>query len=601
MALLGPGRASVVAVACALVALLIPVAAQASRNLYVANSDDDEIEGFSLSDSGQLTQVAGIHGTTGDLPRSTAITPDGRHLYVADTGGTTISAFSVAAADGALTPIAGPFSISGGGNPQGIAISPDGHFLYAAVFGTDKVAGFSIAADGSLTAVSGGPFNAGPEPISVAISPDGDHVYVVNNETSDLVGSVSAYTIAADGSLTAVTGSPFPTGETPVGIAITPDGGNVYVTGSGEVSAYSIGSDGALTTLTSALEPGGGQKGISISPDGEHAFVANLSLGSISAFDIADDGTLNEVEDSPFDGGDFPIATAITPDGRHLYVANNVVIPDSISAFDIAETGALAEITNSPFNSGGDFPDREALAITPNQAPVADFTTAAGDLDEPVSFDASASGDPDGSVETYEWDFGDGTSATESDPLASHSYPAIGTYDVTLTVTDNEGCAGALIFTGQTAYCNGVFGGGAASRQVTVDGEVLNPRVSVPKSLKLKGKKLVIHVKAGADEAVDVLGAGTIGAVSKGKGRLPARKGGKGFRLKAASASAAPGKRVKLALKPAKKSATKKISKLLGKGRKLRANLSVTLTDEAGNSVIKTPFVKLKLKKKPKG
>ena len=54
-----------------------------------------------------------------------------------------------------------------------------------------------------------------------------------------------------------------------------------------------------------------------------------------------------------------------------------------------------------------------------------------------VEFDASLSGDYDGIIISYEWDFGDGTNGTGM--IVSHTYAINGTYDVTLTVTDDDG------------------------------------------------------------------------------------------------------------------------------------------------------------------
>jgi hypothetical protein len=54
-----------------------------------------------------------------------------------------------------------------------------------------------------------------------------------------------------------------------------------------------------------------------------------------------------------------------------------------------------------------------------------------------VSFDGTASGDPDGTVSGYMWDFGDSTSDTGASP--AHTYAAEGNYFVTLTVTDDVG------------------------------------------------------------------------------------------------------------------------------------------------------------------
>ncbi len=70
-----------------------------------------------------------------------------------------------------------------------------------------------------------------------------------------------------------------------------------------------------------------------------------------------------------------------------------------------------------------------------NQPPNASFTFTTNELT--ASFDASGSSDSDGTIASYAWDFGDGT--TGSGITASRTYSAAGTYTVKLTVTDNEG------------------------------------------------------------------------------------------------------------------------------------------------------------------
>ncbi len=73
-----------------------------------------------------------------------------------------------------------------------------------------------------------------------------------------------------------------------------------------------------------------------------------------------------------------------------------------------------------------------------NQPPVANFTVTTDYLT--ASFNASGSSDPDGSIVSYAWNFGDGT--TGSGVTTSRTYAAAGTYTVTLTVTDNQGATG---------------------------------------------------------------------------------------------------------------------------------------------------------------
>lgn len=70
-----------------------------------------------------------------------------------------------------------------------------------------------------------------------------------------------------------------------------------------------------------------------------------------------------------------------------------------------------------------------------NTPPVASFTYTCTDLT--CDFDASASYDPDGSIVSYNWDFGDGGSA--SGVQVNHTYASAGSFTVVLTVSDNSG------------------------------------------------------------------------------------------------------------------------------------------------------------------
>jgi len=77
-----------------------------------------------------------------------------------------------------------------------------------------------------------------------------------------------------------------------------------------------------------------------------------------------------------------------------------------------------------------------------NQPPVANAaaTPQNGAAPLPVSFSSSGSNDPDGSIASYAWNFGDGNTSTSANP--AHTYNAAGTYNAVLTVTDNQGATG---------------------------------------------------------------------------------------------------------------------------------------------------------------
>ncbi|WP_394553141.1 LamG-like jellyroll fold domain-containing protein [Agromyces sp. MMS24-JH15] len=73
--------------------------------------------------------------------------------------------------------------------------------------------------------------------------------------------------------------------------------------------------------------------------------------------------------------------------------------------------------------------------VVPNQAPTAAFTSSVAQL--VAQFDGSTSVDPDGTIVSYAWSFGDGQ--TGAGVTASHTYAAGGDYVVTLAVTDDDG------------------------------------------------------------------------------------------------------------------------------------------------------------------
>ena len=94
-----------------------------------------------------------------------------------------------------------------------------------------------------------------------------------------------------------------------------------------------------------------------------------------------------------------------------------------------------------------------------NAPPVANFTSSVSGLT--ASF-TDTSTDSDGSIASRSWNFGDSTSSTLANP--SHTYGAAGSYNVSLSVTDNAGATGSKTQAvtvgssscGGTVLCNGV-------------------------------------------------------------------------------------------------------------------------------------------------
>ncbi len=137
-----------------------------------------------------------------------------------------------------------------------------------------------------------------------------------------------------------------------------------------------------------------------------------------------------------FSGGDYTAPVAVVFDtslsiwiGTYSPRGNE---PSGLWSLTVTESDAA-----SPANIGSTV---RAITIT-DRPPFAIFTgsstnTLAG---ASVTFDASGSSDPDGTIVSYLWDFGDGS--TGSGVTVSHTYTNPGTYTVKLTVTDNSGSA----------------------------------------------------------------------------------------------------------------------------------------------------------------
>jgi len=122
-----------------------------------------------------------------------------------------------------------------------------------------------------------------------------------------------------------------------------------------------------------------------------------------------------------WDFGDGSTGTGVTP--THVYAAGGtytvtlIVNDGKVDSDPSTTTADITEINDPPVADAG--PDQTAL------------------VEDVVNFDASGSHDIDGTIVTYNWDFGDGN--TETGMTTAHAYATVGTYTVVLTVTDNGG------------------------------------------------------------------------------------------------------------------------------------------------------------------
>jgi len=126
---------------------------------------------------------------------------------------------------------------------------------------------------------------------------------------------------------------------------------------------------------------------------------------------------------------------------------------DAGTAYFESNGNVLVDLTSGEYY--GNAPDMGAFESTytgsggggNNQSPVAVATASpqSGDAPLTVQFNSDSSYDPDGTVATFAWDFGDGGTSSAANP--SYTYVNAGTYNAILTVTDDQGATGSATVT----------------------------------------------------------------------------------------------------------------------------------------------------------
>ncbi|CAM2069668.1 PKD domain-containing protein [Sulfidibacter corallicola] len=178
-------------------------------------------------------------------------------------------------------------------------------------------------------------------------------------------------------------------------------------------------NQGAAASLSQTLTVGANQP-----PVAEFTFSpSNPRVGDIVFFDA----TGSRDPDGSIESYSWSLGNGITRSGPTI----------SFAYPGAAEYTVVLTVTD---NGGAKASSNQTISVAGNQLPEAafTFTPTSPRTGERVVFDATSSTDADGSIESYVWNFGDNDPSV-SGPTAGHSYIRPGTYQVLLTVTDNDG------------------------------------------------------------------------------------------------------------------------------------------------------------------
>jgi 6-phosphogluconolactonase (cycloisomerase 2 family) len=331
---------------------------------YVANSGPGNIDAYTINQTTGALTLTGTF-TAGTYPSQVTVDPSGNFAYVANLGDDTISAYTIDNTSG--SPTYGELTLTGtftaGTSPVSVTIYPassgaSAYFAYVPNMGSGNVSVYTINTNGSLTPSYNTPtVTTGTSPVSVTIYPtsSGASAYFayVPNMTD---GTISAYTINTDGSLTPSYNTPtVAAGTYPVSFTTYTgtSGAYAYVAniGSGNISLYTINSDGSLSTNGNAVTADIYPASVTIYPNSTgsyaYAYVSNMGSSDITAFEISPSSGVFEtyVPGSNFATGTYPNPVTLYPplSGAFAYVSDRN--DGNIWVYSINETnGALTNI-----------------------------------------------------------------------------------------------------------------------------------------------------------------------------------------------------------------------------------------------------------------
>jgi 6-phosphogluconolactonase len=366
-------------VGLSLLLFLCTVCLMAQGTFVYTNNDiagPNSVSGLSVAADGSLTPVPGSPFATGGTGVNVGLFASNRitsvavkdFLYAGNSGSDNVSAFAIDPSTGVLTPVPGsPFATGGVSDRSGISLAPtpDDKFLIVANGLSNTITVYSIAANGALAQVAGSPFpgGAGGSPDGIKVTPDGKFLAVAN------ITAVAMFSVSAMGGLTPVPGSPFAASGTAASVDCDCNSSHVFVGYASlintQVSVFDIALNGALLQIAGSpfTGPGVNSNVAVLSPDDKSLFVSNQFSDTVTVFSVAASGALTLVPGSPFavPGALFPSGMATNQAGTILYVTSG---NGNVYGYSITANGALTAVPGSPFSTGaGGFP--ESLTVFP--------------------------------------------------------------------------------------------------------------------------------------------------------------------------------------------------------------------------------------------
>ncbi len=294
-----------------------------------------------------------VSGCSGFFAKDSTSTGGGdtsasNYVFVANTSANTVTGLGISTT-GTLASLSGS-PISFGTAPTSLVVSLDNKYLW--VGNVSQIFGYSIASDGTLTALNSGNAIANAYCVDMQVSPDGKWLMVLDGSGA----SIDLFAINSDGTLSPSSGIGFtPNGTvTPKQLRISPTGGYVAAAmgAAGELIFSFNTTTGAFQQLTQTLPPSlTSDNAIAIDSTGAYLYtVRSGNNEGLVVFQVASNGNLTPTTSTVYATGTQPYSVVLDSTGKYVYVANRG--DSTISGWNIGTNAALTAIGGSPFSSG---------------------------------------------------------------------------------------------------------------------------------------------------------------------------------------------------------------------------------------------------------